>query len=62
MGDIGPSRQRYDVLPADSIRLDDIDLWALEPGVRMPETPPEPTGADLLRERAEHSNDESPTA
>jgi hypothetical protein len=42
MGDIGPARQRYDVLPGESFGIADADAWTVPPGATVP-APPEPT-------------------
>jgi hypothetical protein len=31
MGDIGPNRAHYDVLPVPEVSLDDADDWTVEP-------------------------------
>lgn len=42
MGDIGPTRQRYDVLPGESFGIEDADAWTVPPRATVP-APPEPT-------------------
>lgn len=40
MGDIGPARQRYDVLPVPALGIDDIDDWSLSTPRATVETTP----------------------
>lgn len=51
MGNIGPSRQRYDVLAVPAFGIDDADLWRLDtrpvPGAAPP--PAEPGTPPLSR-------------
>ena len=42
MGDIGPSRAHYDVLPVPQFGLDDADTWTAEP--QRPAEPGETPG------------------
>jgi hypothetical protein len=39
MGDIGPSRQRYDVLPGEQYGVEDADTWTV-PAKNAPEQIP----------------------
>jgi len=41
MGDIGPTRQRYDVLPGESFGLENADVWTVPPRATVP-VPPDP--------------------
>jgi hypothetical protein len=41
MGDIGPTQQRYDVLPGGSFGIEDADAWTVPPQATVP-MPPEP--------------------
>ena len=43
MGNIGPSRQRYDVLPAPAFGIDDADEWTVPPPSHPAAAEPMPT-------------------
>jgi hypothetical protein len=41
MGDIGPTRQRFDVLPGESFGIEDADAWTVPSHATVP-VPPDP--------------------
>lgn len=53
MGNIGPSRQRYEVLPIPAFGIEDADLWKLDtrPPINAPHA--EPQGASTAGHRAQ---------
>jgi hypothetical protein len=42
MGDIGPARQRYEVLPVPAFGLEHADMWTVPPRMTVPSPEPMP--------------------
>jgi hypothetical protein len=42
MGDIGPTRQLYDVLPGVRFGIEDADAWTAAPSATIPRPEPSP--------------------
>jgi hypothetical protein len=43
MGNIGPSRQHYEVMPVPAVGIEDADTWTVQPRGPLPTTAAEPT-------------------
>ena len=42
MGDIGPARQHYEVLPVPAVGIDDADRWTVPARMTVPSPQPAP--------------------
>jgi hypothetical protein len=42
MGDIGPARQHYEVLPVPAFGIDDADRWTVPARMTVPSPEPQP--------------------
>ncbi|MCW2594752.1 MAG: hypothetical protein QOH52_468 [Pseudonocardiales bacterium] len=42
MGNIGPSRQRFEVLPGPAFGIDEADFWTARPRMTVPAPEPMP--------------------
>jgi hypothetical protein len=42
MGDIGPTRRTYEVLPGPRFGIEDADAWTAAPSVTIPQPSPNP--------------------
>ena len=58
MGDIGPARQRYEVLPVEPLRTSDLELDDVQPWSRNADAPARDSSAGVPAHDADRPGDE----